>query len=107
MANALRFAPARSSLELGVRRSGGWVEIWVADHGPGIDPANHDNVFQRFWRGDDVGAGSGLGLSIVRRIAERHGGSVHLESEVGRGARFTIRLPGEAPGFTPPFPQAP
>ncbi len=95
MANALRLAPSGSVIALASRVSDGWVEMEVADQGPGIDPADHEMVFQRFWRGDDAGAGSGLGLSIVRRIVERHGGSVLLESRRGQGARFTIRLPDQ------------
>lgn len=95
IANALRLAPSGSTISLASRAADGWVELEVRDQGPGIDPADHEAVFQRFWRGNDVGAGSGLGLSIVRRIAERHGGSVLLESALGEGARFVIRLPDQ------------
>ncbi|MEZ5377819.1 MAG: HAMP domain-containing sensor histidine kinase [Acidimicrobiales bacterium] len=95
VANALRLAPAGSTISLASRAVDGWIELEVRDEGPGIDPADHESVFQRFWRGNDVGAGSGLGLSIVRRIAERHGGSVVLDSALGEGARFVIRLPDQ------------
>jgi len=69
----------------------------VEDEGPGIDPADHDRVFQRFWRGD-VRQGreqgrSGLGLTIVRQIAEAHGGEVKLVSTLGHGAVFALWLP--------------
>ncbi len=95
VANALRLAPSGSTITLASRVADGWIELEVLDDGPGIDPADHEAVFQRFWRGNDVGAGSGLGLSIVRRIAERHGGSVVVDSSLGNGARFTIRLPDQ------------
>ncbi len=95
MANALRLSPTGSTISLASRAADGWVELEVRDQGPGIDPADHEAVFQRFWRGDDHGAGSGLGLSIVRRIAERHGGTVLLESRLGEGARFVLRLPDQ------------
>ncbi len=95
VANALRFAPAGSSISVSTRAVDGWVEIAVADQGPGIDPADQAAVFERFWRGQDPGAGSGLGLSIVKGIAERHGGTVRLESEPGRGATFTIKVPDQ------------
>lgn len=95
IANALRLSPPGATIHLATTRRGGWVELEVRDEGPGIDPADHEAVFQRFWRGADEGAGSGLGLSIVRRIAERHGGTVLLESALGQGARFVIRLPDQ------------
>ncbi len=95
MANALRLVPSGSTVWLASRTVDGWVELEVRDEGPGIEPADHEAVFQRFWRGGDAGAGSGLGLSIVRRIVERHGGSVMVDSKVGEGARFVIRLPDQ------------
>ncbi len=95
VANALRFAPVGSSIVIETRAVEGWVEIAVVDQGTGVEPADQAAVFDRFWRGRDPGAGSGLGLSIVKGIAERHGGTVRLESEPGRGARFTIRIPDQ------------
>ncbi|MCP9491966.1 MAG: ATP-binding protein [Solirubrobacteraceae bacterium MAG38_C4-C5] len=74
----------------------GEARLWVADEGPGIDPAEHQRIFERFARGAAGrrrSEGAGLGLSIVRAIAEAHGGRVELRSGVGRGARFTIHLP--------------
>lgn len=91
--NAVRLAPERSTIALRAHRDGGCIDVDVIDEGPGIDPALHDAVFQRFWRGSDVGAGSGLGLSIVRQVAERHGGSATVRSDLGSGSTFTLRLP--------------
>jgi signal transduction histidine kinase len=93
VANAVRLAPEGSVIRLSARRIDDVVAVQVVDEGPGIDPADHEAIFHRFWRGQDVGAGSGLGLSIVRRVAERHGGTATVESAPGSGSTFTLRLP--------------
>lgn len=93
LANAVRLAPLGSTIEVRCGEQGGWAELSVTDDGPGIDPANHESVFERFWRGSDSGSGSGLGLSIVRGVAERHGGSAMVRSQLGAGSTFTVRLP--------------
>ena len=71
--------------------------LFVADHGPGIPVAEHEKIFERFYRlGSDLRRetqGVGIGLSIVKHIAEAHGGRVRVESEPGKGSRFTIELP--------------
>ncbi len=97
VSNAVRLAPAGSTISLGARRHQDCIDITVADEGPGIDASQHEAIFQRFWRGQDVGAGSGLGLSLVRRIAERHGGTVTVQSDIGSGSTFTLRLPAPIP----------
>lgn len=101
VANAVRLAPEGSLIRLVVHRADDVVAVEVIDEGPGIDPSDHEAIFQRFWRGHDVGAGSGLGLSIVRRVAERHGGAVTVESALGSGSTFTLRLPAPIPVRTP------
>jgi signal transduction histidine kinase len=73
------------------------VVITVADDGPGIPPEVLPRIFDPFFTTKDVGQGSGLGLSIVHGIVERHGGSISVESEVGKGTTFTVTLPAEAP----------
>jgi len=74
-----------------------WATLSVTDDGVGIPLADQRRVFERFYRVDkarsrDTG-GTGLGLSIVRHVAESHGGRVELESTVGVGSTFTVRLP--------------
>ncbi len=100
LANAVRVSISGTTIHARAGRQGNRIFIEVQDQGPGIDPADHDAVFQRFWRGDATQARaqgrSGLGLTIVRQIAEAHGGEVTLESSPGRGATFTIRIPGVA-----------
>jgi two-component system, NtrC family, sensor kinase len=69
------------------------VEITVADDGPGIPPEVIGKIFDPFFTTKDVGEGSGLGLSIVHGIVDRHGGRIEVESHVGRGTTFRISLP--------------
>jgi signal transduction histidine kinase len=72
------------------------VRFWVRDSGPGVPIEDRERIFERFYRGRSArprSEGAGLGLSIVRAIAEAHGGRVELVSQPGRGATFTIIVP--------------
>ncbi len=91
--NALRYAGRGASVTVRVRALAGQAQIEVEDDGPGIAPADRERVFQRFARATNAGDGCGLGLAIVREIAERHAGSVHLEGNAPRGLRVLLRLP--------------
>jgi signal transduction histidine kinase len=95
MENALRHTDPGTAVEATVERRNGEVVLAVEDDGPGISVDERDKVFERFYRGDgDRSGSSGLGLSIVRAVAESHRGSVRLEEPLdGRGARFVVRLP--------------
>ena len=76
-----------------------YLRLSVEDHGPGIPTSEHEKIFERFYRlGSELRRetqGVGIGLTIVKHIAEAHGGRVLVESEVGKGSRFTIDLPVE------------
>lgn len=73
------------------------ISITVADRGPGIEPDDLPPIFEPFYRGRAASAtqipGSGLGLSLARRIAEAHGGRLSLVSTVGEGSAFTLHIP--------------
>jgi signal transduction histidine kinase len=94
MENAVRHTPAGTRVNATVGARDGQVVLTVEDDGPGVPPDLHERVFERFVRGtgDRGGSSSGLGLSIVRAVAESHGGAVELE-DAHPGARFVVRLP--------------
>jgi two-component system phosphate regulon sensor histidine kinase PhoR len=81
----------------GVRRVDDWIEAWVEDTGIGIEPGEHERIFNGFYRTAAAKAtgvvGTGLGLSIVARLVKRIGGSITVESVPGQGSRFLVRLP--------------
>lgn len=110
--NAVRATAVGQEIALGTRVDAARHEVlvWVRDTGTGVAPADQARIFDRFSRGDsgDPTDGSGLGLSIVAAIAEAHGGSVDLDSTVGHGSTFTLRLPYlPAPSSTQPLPVLP
>jgi signal transduction histidine kinase len=83
--------------------TGGWVRVEIADRGIGIPDAHKPDVFERFHRAHaaDGYTGTGLGLAICRRIADRHGGSIHAEAGAdGVGTTFVVRLPASSAGYT-------
>ena len=95
--NAHEYSPEGASIEMTARVDDGAVEIDVTDDGPGIPPAQVEHIFERFVRGDAgltqrVG-GTGLGLAISRSLVELHGGTISVDSVVGRGSTFRVRLP--------------
>jgi signal transduction histidine kinase len=95
--NAFRHSPTEGTVRVAAERRDGWAVLSVADDGPGLSPVEQELVFERFWRSDASrsreSGGAGLGLAIVRRIAESHGGAVGVASESGAGSTFELRLP--------------
>ncbi|MBU1748990.1 MAG: HAMP domain-containing histidine kinase [Chloroflexi bacterium] len=96
--NALRFTPTGGTVTVGgAVEPAGAVSLWVQDTGPGIPAAALPHVFDRFYQADQSRPGgrhgSGLGLTIAQEIVSRHGGRIKADSEIGRGARFTVTLP--------------
>ena len=95
--NAIKFSPSRSTVKMGLRLEGGQVSVWVEDDGPGIARHEQDRIFQAFQRLDRSAPGSGLGLPLAREIAHAHRGTVHVESQLGKGSRFVVCLPHAEP----------
>lgn len=99
LSNAIEFTPEGGRVEIGAESAdgGGWARIEVRDTGVGIDPEDRERIFEEFVSVDEgverrLG-GSGLGLSIARRIVEMHGGDIGVESERNRGSTFYFTLP--------------
>ena len=96
VSNALRVAPSGSVVHCGAGRAGGWLWLGVRDVGRGIAPDDQALVFRRAWRDGaptTEGDAQGLGLALVRQIAEAHGGTVSVASVPGHGASFVVWLP--------------
>jgi signal transduction histidine kinase len=98
LSNAVKFTPPGGRVELRLDADSPWVRIQVSDSGRGMEPGFIPHAFERFRQADSSSTrsegGLGLGLAIVRHLAELHGGTVEAESAgPGRGSRFTVRLP--------------
>jgi two-component system sensor histidine kinase MprB len=93
--NAAKYGPPGGEVDVTVTLEGDRAQIAVRDHGPGVDPAEADHIFDRFARGAQARqqGGAGLGLAIVRQVAESHGGTIAVTAADGGGARFVLTLP--------------
>ena len=105
--NAIKFTPEGGAVSVAVTRSGEDVHVAVADTGVGIPEDEVGRLFDRFFRASTTTTqpGTGLGLPIVKTIAEAHGGSVTVESTVGVGSTFVVDLPLQ-PGAAVPAAEA-
>lgn len=96
LANANKYSVKGDEIVVGGEAQGSMARIYVEDHGPGLSPADQQRVFDRFYRSEttaETAPGAGLGLAIMRRIVESHGGHVGVEASEPRGARFWFTLP--------------
>jgi signal transduction histidine kinase len=95
--NAIKFTPVGGTIRVTLARDAKKISCTVTDTGVGIAPEDQLHIFERFYKVDKSRdrslGGNGLGLSMVRRIVELHGGKVTLESEIGKGSAFTVILP--------------
>jgi signal transduction histidine kinase len=100
LSNAVKFSGEARRIELALLRGVDQVVIQVTDHGCGISASARNRVFEKFYRAPEAQAagipGAGIGLALVADIVRKHGGSVSLDSEPGRGSVFTISLPARA-----------
>jgi signal transduction histidine kinase len=95
LSNAFRWTPDGGRVELALTAGNGTISVSVEDTGPGIKPSDQERIFRPFWSRD--GSGTGLGLAIARELAVALGGRIDLDSELGRGSRFDLRLPANPP----------
>jgi two-component system secretion sensor histidine kinase SsrA len=93
IANAFRWTPDGGRIDLRLSADNGLIHVAVEDTGPGIGLEEQERIFRPFWTHD--GKGTGLGLAIARELALALGGSIELDSEVGRGSRFELVLPAQ------------
>ncbi|MCS7287206.1 MAG: ATP-binding protein [Anaerolineae bacterium] len=97
LANALNFTPEGGTVAVRARKVNSAVEISISDTGPGIPPEDLPHIFERFWRKEPSRSrstgGSGLGLSIAKELVEAHGGTIEVQSTVGKGSTFTVKIP--------------
>ena len=95
--NAIKFSPERSTITVTTDREPKYVRIEVSDQGPGIKPEEATHIFELFGQGvtpsERPNSGIGIGLHLVKRITELHGGHVGVNSTPGEGSRFWVRLP--------------
>ncbi|CAB3392515.1 sensor histidine kinase [Kyrpidia spormannii] len=95
--NALRYTPTGGAIRIVARQEGSEAILAVSDTGPGIRPEHLPHIFDRFFRSDEARSreegGTGLGLAIAKEFVEAHGGRIGVESKLGKGTTFTVRLP--------------
>ena len=105
VSNAIRYATDGTVVELGATSAADGVDITVRDQGPGIPERHLPRLFERFYRvetaRDRERGGTGLGLAIVKHIAMVHGGDIRVDSALGRGSVFTLRLPHASADASP------
>jgi PAS domain S-box-containing protein len=101
LSNAAKFTPQGGTISVSARASGPWIEIAVKDTGAGISPADQERLFVYF---EQLGGkhaahmkGSGVGLALTRALAEKQGGAITVESSVGQGSTFRVRLGAASP----------
>jgi two-component system sensor histidine kinase KdpD len=94
LGNAGKHTPAGTPVRVEVHTRANGIVLVVEDEGPGVPDDMKDIVFEPFRQGKDARGGVGIGLSLVRRFAELHGGTAHVEDRPGGGARFVVTLPG-------------
>jgi signal transduction histidine kinase len=105
LSNAVKFSPKGKSVEISSQADGVWVEVRVADQGPGIPLNLRDAIFEPFFQADSADSrsqgGSGLGLAISRTMVKEFGGSMGVEDRPGGGSVFWLRVPVTGAEKTP------
>jgi PAS domain S-box-containing protein len=95
--NAIKFSKTETEIEVGARKNGDFIQFWVKDYGPGIAPSEHKRIFEKFarlkTRIERRSSGLGIGLAFCRMAVQAHGGTIWVESEIGKGSKFIFTLP--------------
>ena len=93
--NAIKFTPDNGSVSIAMQTQKNCIQVEISDNGVGMDEETRRRIFEKFYQGDSSHAkeGNGLGLSIVKRIIEMHGGKANVESAPNKGTKFTVWLP--------------
>jgi two-component system phosphate regulon sensor histidine kinase PhoR len=104
--NAIKYAPESKIVTIRAQREGDSIAIRVTDRGPGVPSDERERIFERFVRGASAASrgggsevpvrGSGIGLALVKHIAESHGGRAWVESPTGQGSTFVVTIPSSA-----------
>ena len=94
ISNAIKFTEPGGTVSVSVQETGEWIEVTVKDTGCGIDEKTGRHIFDKFYQGDTSHAteGNGLGLAMVKRIVDMTGSEISVESELGQGSAFTVRI---------------
>jgi signal transduction histidine kinase len=100
--NAIKFTPKGGCISCSLKADEQAVTVVISDNGIGMDEDTRRHIFDKFYQGDTshTGDGNGIGLTIVSRILVLCKGKINVESEAGRGSRFTVTLPVTVPAYT-------
>ncbi len=101
LSNAFKFTGEGRSIEVTLKEEEGWLLLQVCDTGKGIPLQKQEKIFERFYQIGNEHTGSGIGLSLVQRLAELHHGCIELQSEEGQGSSFTILIPQQTDIYAP------
>ena len=99
LSNAVKFTPAGGDVDVRAARVNGELRVAVADSGPGLAPEDHERIFEKFQQADaglELREGTGLGLTLSKRLVELHGGRIWVDSELGQGSTFVFTLPARS-----------
>jgi two-component system OmpR family sensor kinase len=95
IANAIKFSPLKGAVIVTIHAAQGHADIAIRDYGPGVPDAELSSLFRPFYRGSNAvrADGHGVGLAIVQRVVQAHGGEIHAENAEGGGLRVALHLP--------------
>lgn len=92
--NAIKHAPEGSVIHVTIQSADKWLSVCITDHGDGMTQEVQKHIFEKFYQGDPSHStkGNGLGLALVKRVVDIVGGDISVNSEIGKGSTFTVRI---------------